>query len=109
MKRDASEIAKSIKKLEKNLANCHPYDCFGNDNKIQIKIMLEVIRNDRSKSWINTKYLNSEELLKKQPDNYMWQAAIYAREWLDGEYEIEELLFSETDVPISDKISIKQS
>jgi hypothetical protein len=67
--------------------------------------MLEVIRMDRAKPWINTKYLNSEELLQKQPDNYMWQAAIYAREWLDGEFEIEELLFSETDVPISYKIS----
>lgn len=105
MKRDAFEIAKAIQKLEKNSANCHHYDCFGIDNKIQIKIMLEVIRMDRPKSWINTKYLNAEELLQKLPDNYMWQAAIFAREWLDGEFEIEELLFSEIEVPISNKIS----
>jgi hypothetical protein len=106
MKRDLFEITDSINKLEKNLKYCQPYNCFGNDNRIQIKIMLEVIKMDRSKSWIYSKYLNSDELLQEHPDNYMWQAAMDARDWLDGKFEIDELLFSETAVSINYQTSL---
>lgn len=104
MQRTLSELIESMNRLESNLWNCHPYDCFGLDNRIKIKIMLEVMQLDRSKVWINSKYLNAGELMEKNPDNAMWRAAMDARNWLDGEFELEELLFSEREISEDAKI-----
>ncbi|MCQ6956332.1 hypothetical protein [Mucilaginibacter aquariorum] len=84
-----------MKTLERNLVYCYIYDCFGFDNRIKIKIMLEVMRMDRSKEWIDSAYGDADRLIEKESDDTMWQAALDARSWLDGEFELEELLFSE--------------
>jgi hypothetical protein len=99
MQRSPSELVESMNMLESNLWFCHPYDCFGHDNRVKIQAMLEVIQMDRSKVWINSRYLNADELMEKNPDNVMWRAAMDARNWLDGEFELEELLFSEREIP----------
>jgi hypothetical protein len=101
MQRSPSELVESMNMLESNLWFCHPYDCFGYDNRTKIKVMLEVMQMDRSKVWINSRYLNADELMEKNPDNTMWRAAMDARNWLDGEFELEELLFSEREIPES--------
>ena len=95
MQRTEVEILKSIKMLEHNSLHCHPFDCFGNDNRAKIEIMLDVIKMDRTLAWINSKFLNSIELMQTNPDNKLWRVAMDAKNWLDGEFEIGELLFSE--------------
>jgi len=95
MSREPQEIQNAILKLERNLKNCAPYDCFGNDNRRHIIIMLDVIKNRRLKVWINSTYLTTSEMFHEQPDNPLWQCAIDAKDWLDGKFAIEELLFGE--------------
>lgn len=98
MNRNHLEIQSAIVKLEKNYFTCAPFNCFGNDNRKQISAMLDVIKNNRSKIWIYSSYLTLTQMLHKQPDNALWQAAIDAKDWLDGEFEIEELIFKEVEV-----------
>lgn len=86
-------IKDAVTKLNQNLLECTHFSSFGYDNRLQIKIMLEVIEKNHSKSWINSKFLSPSELLREQPDNYLWRAACDAREWIDGEFPIEDLLF----------------
>ncbi|AMR33530.1 hypothetical protein A0256_19930 [Mucilaginibacter sp. PAMC 26640] len=95
MNRNLQEIKIAIVKLENNLHSCVPFCCFGNDNKKMILVMLDVIKHDRSRVWINSTYLSISEMFHQMPDNATWQAAIDAREWLESNFEIEELLFKE--------------
>ncbi|MBD1363086.1 hypothetical protein IDJ77_04615 [Mucilaginibacter sp. ZT4R22] len=98
MTRNPQEIINAITKLERNLNTCVPYSCFGNDNKKLVLIMLDVIRNNRSNLWINSTYLSVSEMFHQHPDNALWQSALDAKEWLEGQFEIEELLFKEVTV-----------
>ncbi|TWR28838.1 hypothetical protein FPZ43_11245 [Mucilaginibacter pallidiroseus] len=75
------------------MLKCSPYDAFGNDNIAKIKIMLDVIRLKRSIAWINSAYLTDEELLMNSPDNVLWQSAMDARSWMDGDTSLQDLLF----------------
>jgi hypothetical protein len=103
MNREPQQIQNALAKLERNLNTCVPYSCFGNDNRKQILVMLDVIRNNRAKLWINSKYLSISEMFHEQPDNALWQSAIDARDWLDGQFAIEELMFKEIQLP-TDKL-----
>jgi len=85
--------AKAVKKLEQNILTCSPFDAFGFDNVAKINVMLDVILLDRSVAWINSTFLTTDELLMSQPDNVFWLSALDARAWLDGNIEIEDLLF----------------
>lgn len=98
MNREPQEIQNAMAKLERNLQVCVPYSCFGNDNKKLVLIMLDVIRNNRSKTWINSTYLSISEMFHQHPDNASWQSALDAKEWLDGRFGIDELLFKEIEV-----------
>ncbi|TSD67287.1 hypothetical protein FFF34_007790 [Inquilinus sp. KBS0705] len=95
MRRSEIEMLDSIEKLEQNLYNCYPIDCFGGDNRLKIIIMIEVIKDNRSKAWINSKYLTPDDLLKYNPDDNLWRAAMDARDWMDGKITIEDLIFAE--------------
>ena len=101
MNRNPQEIETAIIKLERNLNTCVPYSCFGNDNKKSILVMLDIIRNNRSKVWINSTYLSISEMFHELPDNATWQSAIDARDWLDSQFQIEELLFKEIEISSS--------
>ncbi len=98
MNRNNLEIQNAIDKLERNYFTCAPFNCFGNDNRKQILGMLDVIKNNRSKIWINSSYLTLTEMFHEQPDNALWQSAIDAKDWLDGKFDIEELIFKEVEV-----------
>ncbi len=93
MIRSEQEIDKSVLELEENMLKCSPYDAFGNDNIAKIKIMLDVIKLNRSLAWINSAYLTNEELLMGTPDNVLWQSAIDAKSWMDGDTSLQDLLF----------------
>jgi hypothetical protein len=101
MNRDPHEIETAVTKLERNLNTCVPYSCFGNDNKKSILVMLDIIKNNRSKVWINSTYLSISEMFHELPDNATWQSAMDAREWLESKFEIEELLFKEAEISSS--------
>ncbi|TFF39845.1 hypothetical protein [Mucilaginibacter psychrotolerans] len=101
MNRHPQEIKTAIAKLERNLNTCVPYSCFGNDNKKSILVMLDVIKNNRSSVWINSTYLSISEMFHELPDNATWQSAMDAREWLDSQFQIEELLFKEVEISCS--------
>ena len=98
MQRAQSEINNAVLKFERNLNTCAPYCCFGNDNKIKIIAMIDVIKNNRSKIWINSTYLTPTEMMHEHPDNPFWQAATDARDWLDGDFTVEELLFTDVNL-----------
>jgi len=57
--------------------------------------MLEVIMINRPQSWIDNKYLTFPQNLREKLDNIDWRTATDAREWLDGQFDIEELLYPE--------------
>lgn len=95
MNRETAEMEEAIAKLEINLNRCVPYSCFGEDNKKQIIVMIDVIKHQRSTVWINSTYLSISEMFHEQPINSLWRSAMDAREWLDQQFDIAELLFKE--------------
>lgn len=95
MIRSNQEIVEAVKLLENNLNACQPVSALGVDNHKQIKIMIEVISVGRSQSWIDNKYLTFPQNMREKWDNTEWRTATDAKEWLDGAFDIEELLYPE--------------
>ncbi|WP_191187729.1 hypothetical protein [Mucilaginibacter pankratovii] len=58
-------------------------------------IMIEVISMDHAQNWIDNKYLTFPQNMREKLENTEWRTATDAREWLDGEFEIEDLLYPE--------------
>ncbi|MBE9585859.1 hypothetical protein IM792_15490 [Mucilaginibacter sp. JRF] len=92
-----TEISNAITLLELNAIKCSPFDCFGNDVRKQIYAMIDVLNNQRSKEWINARYLAENEIYATNLDNVVWRSAMDARDWMDGLFEIDDLLFPEAD------------
>ncbi|TWR30913.1 hypothetical protein FPZ43_00065 [Mucilaginibacter pallidiroseus] len=95
MQRALKDVQEAILKLEKNLITCVPYCCFGHDNKKRIAAMIDVLKNNRTIVWINSNFLTPTELFHEYPDNPLWRAALDAREWLDGSFDVNDLLFND--------------
>lgn len=91
--RSSQEIAEAVKLLEHNLETCQPVSALGIDNIKQIMMMIEVIKMNHSQSWINNKHLIFPQYMKEKLENTEWRTATDAREWLDGEFELEDLLY----------------
>jgi hypothetical protein len=95
MIRNNHEITEAIHLLQKNLETCQPVSALGVDNFKQIMIMLEVIGMRRSQYWIDETYLTFPQNLREKFENTEWRTATDAREWLEGKFEIHDLLFPE--------------
>ncbi|MBL4675130.1 MAG: hypothetical protein JKY70_02830 [Mucilaginibacter sp.] len=98
--RTADEVKDMLEQLASNKLLCFPFDAFGSDNVAKIDTMRDVIQMNRSEAWINSKFLTDQELLLNEPDNELWQVALDARSWLNGKFEVSDLLFPER--PTSD-------
>ncbi|AMR33500.1 hypothetical protein A0256_19775 [Mucilaginibacter sp. PAMC 26640] len=93
MIRNSSEIIEAVRLLENNLETCQPVSALGIDNHKQIMIMIEVISVRCTQSWIDNKYLTFPQNMREKLENTEWRTATDAREWLDGQFEIEDLLY----------------
>lgn len=85
------EIEDDIKRLEENKVKS-----VSMGSEQHIDIMIDVIKNDRSKQWIYENYPNTDnEGNELKSSHEKWQSAIGAREYLDGEQELNYILFPE--------------
>ena len=109
MKRSTQEINNAIAQLEKNLATCEVYNCFGDDNRLLIAVMIDVIKMNRSKHWIDSNNLSLNERTQEYPDNCLWRAAMDAREWLDGKFDLDELFFPERQIMLRPSFMIRDT
>jgi hypothetical protein len=93
MIRNTQEIIEAVKLLENNLETCQPISALGVNNHKQILIMIEVISEGYTQSWIDNKYLTFPQNMREKLENTEWRTATDAREWLDGQFDIEDLLY----------------
>nr|WP_294941620.1 hypothetical protein [uncultured Mucilaginibacter sp.] len=93
MIRSSQEIIEAVRLLKNNLETCQPVSALGVDNLKQITIMIEVISIGCTQSWIDNKYLTFPQNMREKLDNTEWRTATDAREWLDGQFDIDDLLY----------------
>lgn len=80
------ESQELIERLKENKSICVRKNYFGTDNHAMIDIMIEVIESDMEEDEIYDRWEDEEEELS---------AALSARSVLDGEENIEEILYPE--------------
>ncbi|TFF39816.1 hypothetical protein [Mucilaginibacter psychrotolerans] len=93
MIRNSQEIIEAVRLLKNNLETCQPVSALGVDNRRQIMIMIEVISVGCTQNWIDNKYLTFPQNMREKLDNTEWRSATDAREWLDGLFDIDDLLY----------------
>jgi len=79
------EIKQEIERLKDLLPNIRPYSAFGTDNKAQLAAQIKVLEEDMDNGGIYDEFDHSgidEEVL---------MSALSAREWLDGNYDVDTL------------------
>jgi hypothetical protein len=95
MVRSSQNIIEAVRLLANNIETCQPLSALGVDNPKQIRIMIEVISMNHPQNWIDSKYLTFPQNMRAKLENTEWRTATDAREWLDGEFDIEDLLYPE--------------
>lgn len=94
--RTEKEIQSAVQRLLLNKCRCYQYNFLGEDNHKALDVTIEVIRENRSKEWIYQKYPFSDE----DSENYsLWCTAMSSRKYLDGEIELDDLLYPELHIP----------
>lgn len=94
--RTVEERLAAVERLEQNKKKRHRYNCFGEDNRERVDIMIDVIKNERSPEWIDKTYPSCNELGKEDIKKHdKWVAAIIARDFLMGKEGMKSLLYPE--------------
>lgn len=83
--RTAEEKAEAIARLELNKTKCRRLTTFGDDNHLRIDAMIRVIKED----------LNDNDCYNEFEDNDCISEALSAYEYMQGQCEVEDLLYPE--------------
>ena len=74
-------IEETIKQLKEMRPKIRHYSVFGDDNRAAVAAQINVLENDLDTDQIADEYDCADE------SEYIYESAIQAREWLDGEVE----------------------
>lgn len=80
-----------VKRLLENKSKCLPRSAFGTDNHRCLDVMIEVIEEDLDEDEIYDRYENPDD----EDDRDELESALDARGLLDGQAELEDLLYPE--------------
>lgn len=89
------ERKEAIKRLQDNKNKSSRYDLFGYDNHAAIDIAIRVIKEDMSQDLINKTWDGETD----ESEN-LWLSAIGARNFLDGECQLSDILYPEKPIMI---------
>ena len=96
MKRTVEEIEIAINTLVENKKRCNRFSFFGEDNHEKIDLTIDVIKNNRNEDYIYSNFPSDDEDGNEDFIAHgLWQSAMSARSFLDGEMELGDLLYPE--------------
>lgn len=91
IKRTDLEISQAITRLLENKERCNRFNFFREDNHAKLDVMVRILRERLDQDAVYDQYPSDT------PDHHsMWQAAETGYEFLAGDVELEDMLYSES-------------